>query len=769
VNEILVSPAIELPAVKQTKLQKLSNIAMMRDLGVDSDIFYSIRKALHALYDRAKLRDFSQLHHIFKKWKDIFSNIYGNQLSFEIFIRHVYLTLILKSVLYLKVTSSEVNEEDVKELLSGEFFDQNELRNLFDINLTIWLADELLIDDSYDMVNKIIKILDNYSLNDIEEDIFRGLYEQLIGQSDRHKAGEYYTPRWLVELILDQAFLNWNNEFPPRIIDPSCGSGVFLFHAIRYLKNKYELSSAEILKCIAGIDMNPLAVMVAKTNLLLALSNVPGQHIPVYFQDALKESDLFRSKLSMERYDIIIGNPPWIVLRSLKEKKYQNFIKKEMFRYKLITNGNAHLHTQLDLATLFFRKCADNYLKNQGIIAFVMPRSVIGHTLQNQEFRKFESPDIKLLKILDLERVGPLFNMPTCVLIGIKGDKTIYPVSLERYAGNMPSRDLNYSQVRSILHWREAKYTPLANESKQSYYYDKFKVGLSIFPRSLYFADLLSINSKSLKIKTCGEILRIVKEPWNQELTGKIEKDFIFGTVLPWEMVPFGFLNMRPVILPLLIENNRFELLNINRFDSLGYCDASNWFMKTQEVWDSNKTSKSKERFPLLIDRLNYNNLLSFQHPGKRYVVLYNATGKNITSCVIDRFNLPSFRVADYLFSPKGFVADVKTWFFETNSEDEAYYLTTVLNSPVLNELIKPFQPRGLFGARAIHRRPLQFPIPKFDSEIDSHNQLASAGKAINGRVKALIQKKYSKNYIRKIIISEIEQIDNFVKKLLKQ
>lgn len=748
-----------------TQLRKLSNRCMLKEFGTDSKIYNWCKITIREQYHRATSNNLSRLNQIFKKWENIFSLIYGNRLSTETFLNHVFLILVIKSVLFLKINESKISARQIRELLSGESFKYNNGKNFFDWDLTVWLADELLYKDSSKIAYKIMEIFSNYDLSEFDEDIFRELYEQLIEQKDRHKAGEYYTPRWLTELILDKLFLLWESDLPPKIIDPACGSGTFLFHSIKYLLKKYKLFPTEVFKYIAGFDTNPMAVIVTKTNLILSSGTINFQPISIYHQDALKDADLFNSNEDVKNCDIMIGNPPWIVLRSIKNKPYQAFIKKEMVNYKLINIGDTHLHTQLDTATLFFRKCADKYLNENGIIAFVMPRSVIGSTLQHSEFRKFESPQIKLLKVIDLENVSPLFNMPACVLIGKKGLKNSFPIPLEKYEGELPDRDFGFPNVISFLSVKNGKYMPSENGENLSYYYNKFKVGLSIFPRSLYFIDLQAIKGEGILIKTSPEILRIVKDPWKRELTGKIKEDFIYYTVLPYEMIPFGFTNMRPVILPLSVKNEQYNLMEI---DVINDSTTSDWFTKTQKIWDDNKTEISKDRFPRLTDRLNYNNLLSFQHPNNRYIVLYNATGKNITSCVVDRANLPELKLNGILFFPKGFVADVKTWFYETNSKLEAHFLSTVLNSTILNTLIKPFQPRGLFGARAIHRRPLQFPIPMFDKENDLHNRLASIGEQLDLEVKKLVQKEYSKNTIRKIIKTKIIYVDDLVNNLIE-
>ena len=65
-----------------------------------------------------------------------------------------------------------------------------------------------------------------------DEDILKGVYQELIDLDTRHALGEYYTPDWLCERIVKEF------DFKPtdKILDPSCGSGSFLRAAIHRLK-----------------------------------------------------------------------------------------------------------------------------------------------------------------------------------------------------------------------------------------------------------------------------------------------------------------------------------------------------------------------------------------------------------------------------------------------------------------------------------------------------------------------------------------------------
>ena len=122
--------------------------------------------------------------------------------------------------------------------------------------------------------------------------------------------------------------------------------------------------------------------------------------------------------------------------------------------------------------------------------------------------------------------------------------------------------------------------------------------------------------------------------------------------------------------------------------------------------------------------------------------------------------------------TPRGFIAEAKTYFYETDDETEAHYICAVLNSPTINEMIKPLQPRGLYGERDIHRRPFMFPIPRFNPNDHIHTKLAKLGKICHEKVSKVKFTKKSVAGLRKqakeAIGDELIEIDQLVLKLLR-
>lgn len=102
-----------------------------------------------------------------------------------------------------------------------------------------------------------------------KEDVFRELYEILIDAETRRKIGEYYTPLWLVEYMINKVSNGLNGLKGKIILDPFCGSGTFLVAAF-YKKMQEGENPDNAIKEIIGFDINPLAVSIARAELMIA-------------------------------------------------------------------------------------------------------------------------------------------------------------------------------------------------------------------------------------------------------------------------------------------------------------------------------------------------------------------------------------------------------------------------------------------------------------------------------------------------------------------
>ena len=240
----------------------------------------------------------------FQLWAKNMQLVYGATPPEESFVSQTYLMILVRLLLAKRLTKGSLPARDA---LSGKLFNSQGI-NIVEDDFFSWVLNPLFWSEVKPLLEIITDALDSYDVEDIDEDIFKEIYQEIVKRGDRHKLGEYYTPEWLAELTLNQAvslsgLVDAQKNF--SIVDPACGSGTFLTNAISMLKkNGYSLE--EIIDNIYGIDLNPLAVSIAIANYLLALGKLIEKRkgavfIPVYMADSIK--------LPTMRKELIHGTP----------------------------------------------------------------------------------------------------------------------------------------------------------------------------------------------------------------------------------------------------------------------------------------------------------------------------------------------------------------------------------------------------------------------------------------------------------------------------
>ena len=227
-------------------------------------------------------------------WDRLLGLAYGADVGDDrLFLQHTYLVIVAKAMAWNAMI--EVPPENAAALLHGAAFADLGITGQSEPDFFDWvLADA----ESADVVMRTARQVARFRLHDIQVDILKALYESLIDPETRHYLGEYYTPDWLAARMIATAV---DRPLEQRVMDPACGSGTFLFHAVRAVLDAAEasnLSPAEAARHaatnIAGIDIHPVAVIIARVTYLLALipalrKEHPGNvTLPVYLGDALQ-------------------------------------------------------------------------------------------------------------------------------------------------------------------------------------------------------------------------------------------------------------------------------------------------------------------------------------------------------------------------------------------------------------------------------------------------------------------------------------------------
>lgn len=267
-------------------------LTIQAELGQDSVAFRRSNAALARLW--LKLAASPQVALKRQLWAQLLKLVYGREIESDaLWFQHTFLVIAAKCI---ALAVLGLKEDDPKRLLSGEAFQAAGISGAVESDFFDWVVAD---SEGEALVRRIMNHVRRFRLAEVESDILKILYESLIDRAERHGLGEYYTPDWLaakmVRHVIDRPLVD-------HVLDPACGSGTFLFHAIRLFLRaaeegdmKPELRAQEVCTRVQGMDIHPVAVIIARVTYLLALAPAlktrkGALSIPVYLGDAMQLS-----------------------------------------------------------------------------------------------------------------------------------------------------------------------------------------------------------------------------------------------------------------------------------------------------------------------------------------------------------------------------------------------------------------------------------------------------------------------------------------------
>ena len=212
----------------------------------------------------------SSVHVAFEQWQRFLQLAYGKfDLGNSVFLVHTYLSVFAKLLAYAVLKpSAQPSDDELRSILSGEAFQKLNVANFVEGDFFYWVSTPEFFQKLAPTMRELYNQISEYDFTDVEEDILKGVYQELIDIDTRHALGEYYTPDWLCERVVDDLHL----ERSFYALDPACGSGSFLRALVaRYRREWPDMPPQQITNQIKGVDVHPLSVQIAKTTLLLAL------------------------------------------------------------------------------------------------------------------------------------------------------------------------------------------------------------------------------------------------------------------------------------------------------------------------------------------------------------------------------------------------------------------------------------------------------------------------------------------------------------------
>jgi hypothetical protein len=278
------------------------------ELGQESVAFRRANEGLRNLW--GKLRDDPAVVLKRQLWAQLLKLVYGREVESDaLFFQHTFLVIVAKAI---ALAVLGLRDDNPRRVLSGAAFEAAGILGAAESDFFDWVVAH---PDGEALVRRILVHVRRFRLDQVESDVLKILYESLIDRDERHGLGEYYTPDWLAAKIVRHAV---ERPIEQRVLDPACGSGTFLFHAIRnFIKEAEEAGLEERLRAeeatnhIAGMDIHPVAVIIARVTYLLALAPVIATRagslsIPVYLGDSLQLS----TATTLNLKELVIEVPP---------------------------------------------------------------------------------------------------------------------------------------------------------------------------------------------------------------------------------------------------------------------------------------------------------------------------------------------------------------------------------------------------------------------------------------------------------------------------
>lgn len=603
-------------------------------------------------------------------------------------------------------------------------------------------------------------------------DLLKKLYQYLVPQVIRHKLGEYYTPDWLAELTLKEAGYDGNTL--KRVIDPACGSGTFLVFAILQAKaygQKHHEPPLETVKRIMhnvwGFDLNPLAIIAARTNYLFALGDLVNElqqvEIPIYLTDSVLTPT--STPGTAGKFDFVVGNPPWIRWTYLS-KQYREITLPLWKEYGLFSlkGIDAWLGgSEKDFSMLFTYTSADYYLKDKAKLGFLITQEVFKAKKAGEGFRRFQlgnNEPLQVLKAHDLVSIQPFEGAAnkTAIIILKKGQQTTYPVpyifwSREKGVGKIAT-DATLEEALPLLKkkkllaypisgitgaWQtiEECHQEIVNIQGENTY--QARLGARIEPYGVFwvtFQQLLSDGNLIIRNDIPKRAKRKV-----QQVETKIEPDLIFPIVRGkdiqrWQAIP-----------------KKLALITHNILENRPYAETEmkvslpHTYAYLLRFKDTLLARKSHIILSLLRRHAFFVMSGMLPHIFTRYKVIWKRMATDIIAAVISQYKTP--------YGYKIIIPTDTTSLVATDNEGEAHYLCAIMNSQSVREFIKSYSSAGRgFGTPSVMEH---IGIPKFDVNNQLQNTIAQLSQTLHER-------KADNNTIE---ITELEQkVNDHVHKL---
>lgn len=266
-------------------------------------------------------------------------------------------------------------------------------------------TESIKVDDH--VLRTVVSHLEAINLNKTDLDVKGVAFEQFMDGFFKGDFGQYFTPRPIIEFAVKmmEPEHDWN------VLDPACGSGGFLLHALDFMRNQagdyYDIITQPVehynywhdfaARHLYGIEINDEIARVAKMNMIVH----DDGHTNVISFDALDSIDKMHDHnhgFAKNKFDLILTNPPFGSIINKVEKPY-------LSNYKLgktkDAKGKEKERPRQSSEILFIERIYDFLKPGKGKAAIVLPDGILTNS-SSQYVRDFILEKFQLLAVVSL-------------------------------------------------------------------------------------------------------------------------------------------------------------------------------------------------------------------------------------------------------------------------------------------------------------------------------------------------------------------------------
>ena len=621
--------------------------------------------------------------------------------------------------------------------------------------------------------NQLNEIIQKIDFTDVKLDYIKQIYENLVPNSIRHSMGEFYTPDWLSKIILKD-FLNNHHELEKKyFLDPTCGAGTFLFNLVHEFKNK-----GVLLDKICGFDINPLAILSAKTNYILLIDNNKKKEeiiLPFFNLDLTKHPDFFGKNsnnkfepreikkrykaflktqnqpekvdenfLNLKSFDYIVGNPPMVNWEYLSDT-FKNKTKQIWQNYKLFDyKGLKSIFIKEDISSLITYISADKYLKTNGHLSFILKESLIKSPKQAAGFRKFQFTSQNKTVYLNPYKINDFTNIKTFEKVAVKiislniqkNSLIKFPINCDVWEKNKSNDYKIYEKIALpiIKNNPSSNWLTINKELEKDIYKFlgkcSYKARTGVFSggaNAIFHLDIIAGKKNLILVKNINDRAKNKVK----EVNKYIEKDWVYPLIRGRDLMQWKYQTSSYVLLT-HTEQSKMYPIEYNELKK---------FSQTKKYIDFfKKDLKLRKGFTSFDKHIHEKYFYAMQRIGdytfSEYKVAWKYIASEFTTCVI------SNKKDDYL-GEKIIIPNEKIIFIPFNNKSEAFFVCGFLSSSIIRTLINSFISRIQISPSTIEN----INIPKFNINNKDHLKISN-----------LCESGHKKNN-QKVIVKEIDII----------